>query len=268
MSTSETTASLAGYATRWDDIGPPLRPTAAVAGEIAGLVQSDGPVLLLGVTPEFHGIWDNLVAVDSDPVMVTNVWPGDGNGQHAMVANWMEMDWPDESFGAIICDGGLGLLGSIDSMTALHERCLRWLVPGGKVVHRLFCRTAPSGQTARSRMSDALSGPGRLGFHGFKMLCNFARADHLDSSLVAFSDLHRWFNDMFPDRDRLCAETGWDRSVVDTIDLYKGNPASTMFCTWDEYMGSVPDDASDVIMHTPNLGYDLWDWCPLLTVEK
>lgn len=257
-----------GMTGNWARLGPPLRPTTEVVDDMFSLIHLDGPMLLLGVTPEFHGQWDDMTAVDRDQAMIDAVWPGNRDGQRAMCMDWMDMTWPGDHFAGISCDGGLGLLGSMDDMRELQQRCLGWLKPYGTVVHRVFCRTPALGASNWEQVLAVLRGDRSMGFHAFKMLCNFVFAEQQGSSMVRFGDIPDWFDDVFPDRELMSKATGWSRDTIDTIDLYRGSSMATMFCTRDEWLSTVPRGAHDMHLVTPDLGYDLWEQCPILSWSR
>ena len=80
------------YHARWSQIRPPLRPDEDVVKAIVKLVGGRGrKVLLLGVTPEFADAFDNVQAVDKNPAMIANLWPGDGATKKASLGDWLEM---------------------------------------------------------------------------------------------------------------------------------------------------------------------------------
>ena len=266
--TSTSERSWGGMTGGWNRLGPPLRPTDEVVDDMFSMIHLDGPILLLGVTPEFHGQWDDLTAVDRDQAMIDAVWPGDGHGQRALCMDWMQMSWPQDLYAGIVCDGGLGLLGDMNDMRELQARCLQWLKPYGTVVHRVFCRTPMGHMTNWEQIQAVLRGDKVMNFHAFKMLCNFVFAEQQGSSAVRFSDVPDWFDHVFPDRDLLSAATGWSRDAIDTIDLYRKSQISTMFCTRDEWLSTVPRGAHDMHFVAPDLGYDLWQQCPLLSWSK
>src|SRR5690606_7055393 len=74
----------------WSRITPPMRPgpevAPAIATEIAGVKKR---ALLLGVTPEFADLADQMVALDINPAMVGAVWPGDTKTRQALVGDWL-----------------------------------------------------------------------------------------------------------------------------------------------------------------------------------
>src|SRR5689334_1890777 len=106
----------------WSHSGPPLRVSredvAAYADAVATLRTSpQAPrVLVLGVTPEIHGMpWprgSDVVAVDRSEAMIAAVWPGPPGSAHR--GEWTALPLPDRSRDVVLCDGGVHLLAHPD----------------------------------------------------------------------------------------------------------------------------------------------------------
>src|SRR5688500_18216646 len=127
-------------AAAWELVGSPLRPDAEdvalvkAASDDWGSATSRPPrVLILGVTPELYGLaWPtgSLVrAVDRTKQMLSEVWPGDP--KDAVHADWLEMDWPDDSFDLVLCDGGWSLL-DLPGQHMLARRLAKIIAPDGR----------------------------------------------------------------------------------------------------------------------------------------
>ena len=75
------------------------------------------------------------------------------------------------------------------------------------------------------------------------------------------------FEELFPDRDRLAATTGWSRRAIDTIDIYRNSPIAYSFPDRAEFEGCIP-----VGVRNPRFlacgTYDLAECCPVLIFEK
>lgn len=259
--------SWSGHSRNWDKFGPPLRPTTAVADHMREQMISGNRILMLGVTPELHAVFDNIIAVDRDPDMIRNVWPGDTDTKTAIQGEWLQMRWPEGSFDGIACDGGLGMLEDPDDMRYFQSLCMRWLKPGGTVVHRLFER--PTGRYAitRERLLLEVDDHDRVNWHAFKWLMAFNICDVKDDSNLGLVEIMDLFNDMFPDRDALSIRTGWSRESIDTIDLYAGSDKVSYFGTREEYAATIPGSAIDVSFRVIP-GYDLSEHCPIMRWRK
>lgn len=133
----------------WRHVGPPLRPCAQELAffteAVAGWRGASAPdALLLGVTPELHGLpWPEgtkLTAVDRSQEMIDAVWPG--SRSDAFCADWCELALPPASCDLVLCDGGFTLLEYPAQQARLAALVRRWLRPGGRCVFRLFAPPA------------------------------------------------------------------------------------------------------------------------------
>lgn len=256
-----------GHSLNWGKFAPPLRPTVAVAEHMRGQMGDNARILMLGVTPELHAVFNNIIAVDRDHDMIRNVWPGDTDTKTAIQGEWLKMRWPEGSFDGIACDGGLGMLEDHDDMRYFQSLCMRWLKPGGTVVHRLFER--PTGRKAitREMLLSEVSRPDRVNWHAFKWLMAFHVCNEKDESRLRLIEVMDLFNDLFPDREWLSALTGWSRDSIDTIDLYADIDRVSYFGTRDEYASTIPGSAVDVSFRVVP-GYDLSEHCPVMRWRK
>jgi SAM-dependent methyltransferase len=130
-------------ARRWEQVGPPLRPSpedVAVYAAIVAQRRCPPRALILGVTPElYHLPWaagTDLCAVDHTQEMIDAVWPGPRSAvRHA---DWTDLPLPAASRDLAVCDGGLHLLAYPDAHHKLIWALHRVLAPGGLAVFRLF----------------------------------------------------------------------------------------------------------------------------------
>lgn len=253
-----TTGSWKKYADMWAALPPPMRPTPSV---IDTMVRDSTPgrTLLLGVTPEIHAAFDDLIAVDKDPNMIAAVWPGDTPGKRAMQAQWWDMEWPEASFDNIIGDCAITLLGDAAAITEFQSRCMRWLRPGGSLVHRVMTR--PEIPVTEDDIGRDLRQPARINFHAFRWRMGQCVAERHDGPAPA-SEVYDMFQGMVPDRDGLCEATGWTRAEVDSIELYRDNPQRPFFGTKKQWLGTMPADAMD-IRFTSVFDHDFSDHCPV-----
>ncbi len=136
----------------WDQVTPPLRPSAEDLSVYQKIIDActhrPEPlrVLVLGVTPEIYRLnWPPataLHAVDRSPDMIKHVWPGPATS--VTCDDWCSMSLPPRSFDLTICDGGLALLRYPEDQAALARKLSEIVVSGGKCVFRLFCTDGDS----------------------------------------------------------------------------------------------------------------------------
>lgn len=255
--------ALPKHSNNWNKITPPLRPTPAVAAAFRAL-SKPGKTLMFGVTPELHAVFPDLLAVDGNPEMIRSVWPGDTLLKKAQVGEWMDMGFAPRSFANVIGDGAITMLSSQDNIRKIQNEAYKWLEPGGIFIHRLF--ETPSETISKDSLIEILNNPATINWNAFKVLMMFhqAQTNNYVNYLPGVLDL---FNEIAPDRDAVCTATGWDRSIVDTIDLYQGIGTITYKPNRAQWIDMIPEDAVNINFHIVP-GYDLCEMCPIMTWEK
>ena len=250
--------SLQNHSSNWNKLTPPLRPTMEVARTMYR-VTPRGRTLLLGVTPEFHSVFEDIHAVDFNPSMIEHVWPGDTLIKRAHLADWRTMEFEDSYFDAIIGDGALGLLGSAYAIQQFQARALRWLKPGGVFAHRVFERPTPALtlDDLRADLSDT-----DLCWNAFKMKLLFYMAEQ-NNGVAKFTEVLELFDELVKDRDL----TPWARAQVDTIDLYAGLDATTVMPNRWQHALLTPDNIMEC-QFIPTEGYDLAECCPIMIWKR
>src|SRR5882724_8200549 len=133
-------------AQRWNQIGPPLRPSpediAIYAAAINRWILANGAprALILGVTPELYRLsWPSgtaLQAVDRTSGMIEAVWPGPRSV--VLCADWTAMPLPARSQDVALCDAGLILVSFPHGLSKIVRVLQQVLTPGGLFVTRLF----------------------------------------------------------------------------------------------------------------------------------
>lgn len=253
------------YHSRWSLIEPPLRPDPDVIRYFQSFIgPQTQPALLLGVTPELADAFDVVTAVDKNPAMIANVWPGNSGTKTAREGNWLELAEPDESFAAIIGDGSLNNLAWVDEIEQLLKRVLAMLKPGSRFACRLFER--PGTGYSQRHLLRVASEPATMNFHAFKWQLAMHIAEEKGANVPVASILQK-FNELLPDRDALADTTGWRRMTIDTIDVYQGSPIVYSFPNRSEFISAIPPTAKDVqFQHCGT--YDMAECCPILTFRK
>jgi len=247
------------HSASWNRLAPPLRPTTQVAQQMRDLCVT-GETLLLGVTPEFHPLFDNLLAVDVNQHMIDTVWPGDTESKKAILADWKTMTWSPGQFGNIISDGALGLLGKLDNMVNFANKCKLWLKPNGRLIQRVFER--PRIPVTIEELKYDLQARTGLGWNGFKwkMVYYIAAKNNGPVELAKVRDL---FNEIALDRKYVAMSTGWNIDDINTIDLYEN--IDTVTFVPDRQQWVCVFDIADFVETT---GYDLADTCPIIVWKK
>ena len=220
---------------------------------------------MMGVTPELHAAFIDITAVDRDEAMINRVWPGDTLTRKVIQADWMNIEYfRSPQLDAVIGDCALPMLGDLDKMRVFQSRCYEWLKPGGVFVQRISER--PAVPYTRQTLIDITTQPALINFHAFKWVLCMVLAEE-SSYVVRDTDRLTLFNEICPDRDALCAATGWSRDAVDTMDLYIDGEYSVAFCSREELLSTIPKDAVD-IQFVNMTDYDLAENCPIMSWKR
>jgi SAM-dependent methyltransferase len=256
----------------WDSIyqgGPQQEPQsvrfaqvlAGVKQQIAGI---EGRLLLLGVSPSLSDIGSDVTAVDRKAAVVRHRWPGNTPNRRAVVADWLQLPFADGSFALCVGDGSMNAM-EYRELKLLYDSLGRVMRRGGKVVCRMYL-TPDVGETIAEVAKAPWQGKLRS-FLYFKFRLGMAIAADCGEPSVRVKAIYDVFTANFPDRDRLAAATGWDRSEIDKIDLYRGSSEVYNFPTRRQCLSIVPADFSDArFVQVGN--YELAERCPLLVMER
>ena len=247
----------------WDRIKPPLRPhPRSIQTQIDLVGDKTDRVLVLGVTPELTGSFENVTAVDKEPRMVEHFWEGDSANRHAILADWVDVDLPENHFTAVVGDGSMNLVGFPDGITRLLERLLGLMAPGGVFAVRAFSR--PDEPVSKD---DILTHGLRMPLDAFRCYLNMHIAS-TEGTVIPSRRMLEVFDDLFPDRTVLCKKTGWDINDVSfSMDAYRNSTASTAYPTKAQWLSAVPGSAVDARMVSTS-GYPLAENYPVLTFRK
>jgi SAM-dependent methyltransferase len=215
MHESARPADWGSFAAGFARLRPPMRVSPSDAETMRAAIEgSDGEVLLLGVTPELAGLGKRLVAIDKEPRVIAEVWPGDDPQRRAVLADWLDLPLEAERFDAVIGDGSYNAVGN--HAAELLREVKRVLAPGGTVSLRVFC------SPAKPESFDDISGDVTSGWNGnahalaWRIGMALAPANH--AWVVSLPEIAAAFDALFPDREALCASTGWsgmDMAVFD-----------------------------------------------------
>jgi hypothetical protein len=253
------------YHAAWSKLEAPLRPNADTLSKIRELTGKPlGPVLLLGVTPELAASFDNVLAVDKNKAMIDHVWPGNSATKKALHADWLDLEEPKNHFAAVVGDGSLNAVNTLREVRLLVSRVAGLMTSGGRFACRLYER--PEQPFTEEQIRQVGSRHATLNFHAFKWQVAMHLADKVGASIPVVLIRER-FNELFPDRDKFASETGWQREIIDMIDIYKGSPTTYVFPSRREFLDALPMGISNVRFE-PCGSYDLAECCPMLAFQK
>jgi len=238
---------------------PPLCPTPGVIAAMrAAIGGSDGPILLLGATPAIVEAFDDLIVVDWSAAARGNIAPAG-----AVDGDWLDPPLADASFGAALGDGSLSCLAWTD-YPRLFATLGRLLCAGGRAAIRCYASPAVR-ETPAQLLADAMAGQGE-GFAAFKwrLAMTLVSEAQPDVPVVA---IKRCFDGLVPDRDALCAATGWARAAVDDLDAYGGSALAYSFPTRAQLIERSRSYFPGAVF-VETQGYDLAERCPLLVLRR
>lgn len=253
----------AARTTHWSKIKQPLRPHfSSIAVQKQWIGSPIGSVIVLGVTPEFHGLFDNITAIDREAVMIEKIWPGDTDTKHTMLADWLTIELSDNFYDGVVGDGSLNMVKFPNDAATLLNKCLSWIKPGCGVAVRVFSR--PEEPITIEQLKSSIHD---LSWDAWRCYMKMYMAGKYGVNIPSASQLDI-FNDIFPDRIALAKETGWDIEQINiSMDSYKNGKMNTSFPTRSEWLSVVPKTAVDVGFDE-NGPYDLSDLFPVLRFRK
>ena len=250
-----TTTHWAERSRNWGKKGPPLQPNQEIIDCFASLVPTSANILLLGVTPQIATAYTHVTAVDREPAMIENVWPGNSETKRAINDNWLTVELPENYYDGIIGDGSINMLDikDVEFMLGKAQRLLR---PGGTFACRMFTR--PDEPVTMKRLLSEAAMP-TVNFSAYRRLIPMYLADK-NGPLVPVRLIVELFDQLFPDRTVL----PWTAEQMSTMDAYRNSDSTTWFPTRQEILDLAPAGSRYIESGT----YDISDTCPILTFAK
>ena len=229
--------------------GPPLNPNQEIIDGFTSLVPTTGHILLLGVTAKIHAAYEHITAVDYSPAMIERVWPGNTATKQVTEGNWLEIDFPDNTFDGIVGDGSVNMLAYPAEVRELFVRSMRWLKPNGVFAARMWTR--PDEPVTVEYIQSQV---GKMSFTAWRRLLNMYIAER-DGSIFAAPKIAELFDELYPDPSVL----PW--ADTSSIDAYRTSTATSWFPTRAEVLDLAPPGSRFVDVGT----YEIADTCPILT---
>jgi SAM-dependent methyltransferase len=137
---------------RFDEWGPPLRPSPEDVEMVRNQLEGFSKTLLLGVTPELQPF--STLAVDNNPKMI------EIHRADAVLADWGNLPFEGE-FDAAIGDGCLTVFQGAPGV--FFHQTMKALKKGGRLVLRLFLSPEK-----KETLEEVLRTKDKTGFHAFK----------------------------------------------------------------------------------------------------
>jgi SAM-dependent methyltransferase len=250
-----TTTHWAERSRNWGRNGPPLQPNQEIIDCFTSLIPTTADILLMGVTPQIADAYIHVTAVDREPAMIENVWPGDNETKRAVLGNWLSVDLQENCYDGIIGDGSINMLDVADVGFMLNK-ALKLLKPGGVFACRMFTR--PDTAITMDRLLAEAEQP-TVNFSAYRRLIPMYLAEQ-NGAIVPVRRIVELFDQMFPDR----AVLKWTAEQMSTMEPYRTSDATTWFPTRQEILDLAPAGARYIESGT----YDIADTCPVLTFIK
>ncbi len=250
----------------WSRLVPPLRPNGEVVAAIRARLRPDADkVLILGATPEFADLGDDVLAIDINPAMIAHVWPGNASHRRIVRGNWLRLPCASATRTVAIGDGSLTVLPFPDGYTTLFGELTSVLGPAGRAIFRLYATPSPG--EALEDVQAATMG-GRIGsIHALKWRLAMACVARQGHPNVAVRDILNAFTELFPNRRDLARNTGWSEDDIAIIDLYRTSDVVFSFPTVERVLQTTVGYFGDT--HLIEMGtYEMAERCPLLVLDR
>jgi SAM-dependent methyltransferase len=210
----------------------------------------------LGVTPQIANAYTHVTAVDREPSMIENVWPGNTETKRAIQDNWLTVALPENYYDGIIGDGSINMLRYTEDVDFMLGKALSLLRPGGVFACRMFTR--PDENITLERLLAEAKTP-TVNFSAYRRLIPmYLAVEH--GPLVPVRLILELFDQLFPDRSQL----PWTAEQMSTLEPYRKSEATTWFPTRSEILALAPKGSRYIESGT----YDIADTCPILTFAK
>lgn len=259
----------------WRLVGPPLRPAAAdlaifqdLADDLATSIRRPPRALVLGVTPELHGLrWPagaQVRALDGSAQMIEAVWPGASDT--ATVGSWTAMPFEDGSFDLLLCDGGVGLLDHAAGQARLLAEARRVLAPGGLFAARLF---APQGRTGTmAEIFGDLDG-GRIASLDALKLRLWGAMQRSAAEGVRPREVVARILEACGSWERLAQRQGWPVEHVRALELHRSNTACYHLIDAEEFVRmACGDEGGFAAAGTHRPDHAFGDCCPVVVLRR
>lgn len=212
----------------WAQVGPPLRPDREVVAAFSRLVRDrESATLQFGVTPELSGLCAPLLAIDGSEAMIRHFWPGNAQGRHAVLGDWLAVPAPDAAFTNCMGDGSANVFNFPRQTDRFFAEVKRILHPEGCGVFRVFC--APESGCTVQEIFRAAERGGIDSFHTFKFRVAMAVAHETGNPNVPVARVREIILAEYGDHAGLAECTGWPLGDIETLEYYEGSATRLAF---------------------------------------
>jgi SAM-dependent methyltransferase len=258
----------------WHLLGSPLRPVDQDAGfcEDAvmewNLLNGAPRVLILGVTPELYRLsWPertDIIAADSKPSMIDNVWPGPQNA--ALLTDWLDLDLPEGSRDIVLCDGGLHLMSYPDEQRQFFRVLSRIISDDGLLIIRLFT-PPPKQESPDAILEDLLAGK-ISNLNIMKLRLGMSIMENYEEG-VELRNIWNMVNRVAPDLNKLAANIGWPLEQTLVLNAYEESTIRYYYVTVDQVLEMACCNPGDFEIKSVRIpSYELGQQCPTLVLKR
>ncbi len=231
--------------------------------QLAGGRHTAVRALLLGVTPDIACMrWpenSSLMAIERSDAMIEAVWPGNLDTRWAVRGDWLAPPLRGGTCDVVIGDGALNCLTYSEFRLLMGSVC-RVLDRDGRFVLR--CYVQPEDREGTEALVDG--GQEIRSFHAFKLRLLMTLQPDVNRG-IAVRDAYRFCASHRPDIERLAVRNGWDREVVEMLELYRVTDTIYTFPTLAELRSLLAEFFDIVSVAIPD--YELGERCPLFTLR-
>lgn len=273
MTTETTPQHWESIASVWAQLGSPLRPCAEDQIGYRSFIEpwieqfARPRIIILGVTPEvYHLPWPaehDLIALDRSRGMIEEVWPGPP--ECALEGDWLRMPLPNESRDLALCDGGLMLLDYPQNHRALVDQLHRVLVPGGRVILRLFA-AAENRETVAEVLNDFVAS--RIDNLNILKLRLGAALQASPENGAPVREILRAVEMMDANLARLAQRVHWSLDHLRVIELYRESSAIYRFLSEAQITEMFCGDGRFAPLGRCQGTYPLAERCPIVAYER
>ncbi len=199
--------------------------------------RQEGPLLVLGATPQFAGLaWPPgawTLAIDISGGMLRRVWSPAAAGRRsgALRGDWLALPLRPGTASLAVGDGCFGVLRGPEEAAAMAREVRRVLHPQGRLLLRCFVRV-PGGPTVDELFASLERGEvDRIGWFRWRV------AMALQAAGETQVDRHRvWevWRARVPDLEALAARTGLPADHVRRVQRWEGERTPLHFPTLEE----------------------------------
>ena len=250
----------------WPDLTLPLRPKEPVPSIVKTLLpSSNAALLILGVTPDYADLSNNVTALDQLQTMIEGVWPGDNNKRRAVLGDWRNMPFDDQSFDIVLGDNSMSLTAFPDQTEVVLSEIKRVLRPGARAIIRWFFapEDVPNDEEIISFAMNRCDG--KLEALRWRLAMHAAQLTPGPSMYTG--EAFDLFCRLFPDPKALQKANGWDDKTFSRIHFYRDGKLQLYFPTQHKAHATISKYFSK-IMYVESGGYPMSEFGPLVVLDK